>query len=220
MDSEHGRWFPPMYLYPENAAMLSNHGGLSHSNYNATDSGGYYNHTTNGVGLPGSNSDLGTPRTHNSYSLYHPESPHSPPLNSSEGIGNCPSRLYLPSSCRNQSLHPSNPSYNQSSMWPHMPSVAGSLSLPQFSSGHNSHGKEPGISPIVDVSPNYNQDEKFKLNQNTLQNYPGFPPPHLYPQHMSSDYQSSVNGVPFDMLSGIPRCRTISRSNSGKCLTS
>lgn len=215
MDSEHGRWFHPMYMYPDNGAMLPNNGGLSQS-YTSAESGGgehYYNHNTNGVGLAAGNSDLTTSRSglsgHSPY-LCHP---HSPPLNSSEGVGNCPSRLYLPNSCRSQGLHSSNPSYNQSSMWPHMTSVAGSLSLPQFPPGHNSHGKEPGIPP-VDISPNYNQDDgKFKLNQ-ALQNYPGFSP-HLYPPHMS-DYQSSVNGVPFDMLPGLPRCRTISRSNSGK----
>lgn len=217
LNTEHSRWVhQSMYpWYPaESAQMISNN--ISQNYNTSTDSGAsvYYNHTSNSIGLHASNSsDISTPRsglsTHGSSYLCHPVSPHSPPLNSSEGIGNCPSRLYLPNTCRSQgSSTPS--SYNPSSMWQHMP---GSLSLPQIPSAH----KESGMSPMVDISPNYQDETKFKLNQNNIQNYAGFPPPHLYPQHMSGgDYPPSVGGVPFDMLPGMPRCRTISRSNSGK----
>ena len=182
-NSDHNRWFHPttMYSYLESTPMLpTNNSGLSQS-YNTPESCStdhyYNNHSSNTTGLHATNSSElpTTPRSglsaHNSY-LSHP---HSPPLNSPESTGNCSSRLYLPNSCRSQNIHSSNPTYNQSSMWPHMPSVAGSLSLPQFTSGHNSHGKDSGLPPVLDVSPNYNPDEvKFKLNQNSVPNY--FPP--------------------------------------------
>lgn len=171
--------------------------------------------------------------------LCHPVSPHSPPgaAATSEGGGggsggntNCASRLYLPNGCPNRSshlnVHTPNPHGNSSSMWQHMSSIASgaTLSLPQFSSPHTPHmmkqesgvhPKDSSIPPVIDVSPHYNpEDIKFKLSQNVLQSYSGFPP-QLYPPHMTgADFVG--NGIPFEMLPGLPgRCRSISRSNSG-----
>ncbi|XP_057313942.1 trans-acting T-cell-specific transcription factor GATA-3-like [Hydractinia symbiolongicarpus] len=212
---EHARWFhPSMYLCQEPAPILSH--GLSQSY--TTEGDHYYSHpdsvahnTVTDMGRPGMTG-------HSFPSLYHP---HSPPVNSSESNTNCGSRLYLPGAgCPNRSphgsLHPPNPCGNQSSMWQHMSPVSTGpiLSLPQFSAHMKSdHGKDSTIPPEMDVSPHYAaEDIKFKLGQN-MSNYSGFPP-QLYPPHMSSvDFPGS--GVAFD-FSGIPRCRTISRSNSGE----
>lgn len=215
-NTDHSRWFhPSMYLYPDSSSMITNNtsaGGPISQPY-TTDgaSDHYYNHSTN---TPHGNDLVRQPLPGHTSFLCHPISPHSPPVNSSDGPGSCPSRLYLPNSCRtSQGLH-SNASYNQSSMWSHMTSVGGSLSLPQFSSAHHaSHIKDSTIPPPIDISPNYTSDEaKLKLNQNSLQNYPSFPP-HLYPQYGgASEYP--VGG--FDMLSGFQKCRPISRSNSAE----
>ena len=147
------------------------------------------------------------------------------------GNTNCASRLYLPNACPNRSsshlnVHTPNPhGSGGSSMWQHMTSIgsAATLSLPQFSSPHTPHmmkqesgvhPKDNSLPPVIDVSPHYNpEDIKFKLSQNVLQSYSGFPP-QLYPPHMTGDFVG--NGIPFEMLPGLPsRCRTISRSNSG-----
>lgn len=246
-NTDHSRWFhPSMYLYSDSGTtpMVANNASshvLSSQPYSTTStttdgSEHYYNHGPPppiNPTPPGSNDlsrslgstggGVGGPGGHSSF-LCHPMSPHSPPTNTPDIIGSCPSRLYLPpppnSSCRNtsQSLHSSNTSYNQSSMWPHMGgSTVGSLSLPQFSSNHGTH-KDSGLPPppsAMDNSPIYNEDTVAKMKlQNSLQNYPAFPP-HLYPQYGGSEY-STVGSTAFDMLAGFQKCRPISRSNSGK----
>ena len=247
-NTDHSRWFhPSMYLYSDSGTTpmvgnnVSNH-VLSSQPYSTTTttdvSEHYYNHGPPPPPInptpPGSNDlsrslgstggSIGGPGGGHSSFLCHPMSPHSPPTNTPDVIGSCPSRLYLPpppnSSCRNpsQSLHSSNTSYNQSSMWPHMSgSTVGSLSLPQFSSNHGPH-KDSGLPPppsAMDNSPIYNEDTLAKMKlQNSLQNYPTFPP-HLYPQYGGSEY-STVGSTAFDMLAGFQKCRPISRSNSGK----
>ncbi|XP_066913476.1 transcription factor GATA-3-like isoform X2 [Clytia hemisphaerica] len=222
-NTDHSRWFhPSMYLYQDSSAALAantNPSALSQPYGNDGSAGEhYYNHTPVNPGSGGGHTnDISRPLNGHSSFLCHPVSPHSPPTNTSENIGSCSSRLYLPpNSCRSaQGVH-SNTSYNQSSMWSHMTSV-GSLSLPQFSSAHNhsSHNtKESPITSALDNSPIYNADDpKLKL-QNSLQNYPSFPP-HLYPQYGGSEY-SSVGATAFDMLTGFPKCRPISRSNSAE----
>ena len=238
-NTDHSRWFhPSMYLYSDSgtAPMVANNASshvLSSQPYSTVTDGSehYYDHAPPPINPPGAN-DLarslaagggGAGGGHSSF-LCHPMSPHSPPSNTSDVIGSCPSRFYLPpppnSSCRNssQSLHSSNISYNQSSMWPHMSgSVTGSLSLPQFSSNHGVH-KDSSLPPphsAMDNSPIYNEDTVAKMKlQNSFQNYTTFPP-HLYPQYGGSEY-STVGSTAFDMLAGFQKCRPISRSNSGK----
>jgi len=218
---DHSRWFhPSMYLYPDSTAMIANNSNGITQPYapDVPTADHYYNHSTANGG--GHTNDLSRPPLtgHGGGSGYlcHPVSPHSPPINPTENVGSCSSRLYMPNSCRNTpGLHSSNVSYNQSTIWPYT-SVAGSLSLPQFSSAAHSvaHMKESTMP--VDMSPTYNtapDDPKLKLNQNTMQNFSPFPP-HLYPQYGAPDY-SSVGATAFDMLAGFQKCRTISRSNSG-----
>ena len=229
--ADHSRWFhPSMYLYQEANSVLPS--GLSHQSYNNESGGHYYSHPDSG-GHNSSVSDMSRSSigSHSSFHpLCHPVSPHSPPTNTSEGNTNCASRLYLPNGCPNRTshlnLHTPNPCGNSSSMWQHMTSIASgaTLSLPQFSSAHThmmkqEHPKDSSIPPVIDVSPHYNPDDiKFKLSQNVLQSYSGFPP-QLYPPHMTGA-EFVGNGIPFDMLPGLPRCRTISRSNSGMSLSS
>lgn len=242
--ADHSRWFhPSMYLYQDSNSVLPS--GLSHQSYSNESPGGgtggggggghYYSHPDSGSGHNSSVSDMNrsSVNSHSSsfHPLCHPVSPHSPPTNTSEGNTNCASRLYLPNGCPNRSsnlnLHTPNPCGNSStSMWQHMSSIGSgaTLSLPHFSSSAHSHmmkqehPKDSSIPPVIDVSPHYNPDDiKFKLSQNVLsQTYSGFPP-QLYPPHMAGG-EFVGNGIPFDMLPGLPRCRTISRSNSGKCL--
>jgi len=200
-------------------------------------------HTSSAASVNGSTnndmnrSSVGPPHGSSFHPLCHPVSPHSPPaVTSSESNTNCASRLYLPNGCPNRSSHlnvhtpNAHAGGNSSSMWNHMSSItsaATSLSLPQFSSPHTPHmmKQEPGVAgvhpkdspipPVIDVSPHYNpEDIKFKLGQNVLQSYSGFPP-QLYPPHMAgADFVG--NGIPFEMLPGLPsRCRSISRSGPG-----
>lgn len=210
MSGDHSRWFhPSMYpLYPESSQHLISNGipptpsGQSYSNENH-----YYNNHQDGA-------------PHSSYHpLCHPISPHSPPsINSTDSNTNCGSRLYLPNGCASRGSHysTSNTPNNSSSMWQHISSPPSTLSLPQYQSSHimkvEDHSK--GLGTGMDSS-HYNPDDlKFKLSQNPLQNYSGFSP-QLYGSHLNNT-DFGPNG--FDMMTGLPRCRTSSRSNSGKCI--
>lgn len=222
MATDHSRWFhQTMYpLYPESTqpVIQPSNGGIPPpiQSYGGNENNHYYNHQD-------------TQPVHSSFHpLCHP-SPHSPPtINSSDSNTNCGSRLYLPpnsSSCLSRNshynMHSSNQCNNSSSIWQHpINSPPVPLSLPQFQSPYSMKNEDNKGGLSLDASSHYNPDDlKFKLSQNQFQGYSNFPAP-LYPPHMSN---GDFGGNTFDMLTGLPRCRTGSRSNSGEskyCLRS
>ena len=227
-------------IYSESPGGMSGAGIGNSSQSYTTDAADHY-HSYNHESPVSNNTEWARAAmaAHNPYhaSLCHPVSPHhTSPVNTPDGSPNCGSRLYLPSSvsCSSRTSHPSlhlpiscsNPASMWHSSFPQhimsqSPSATGStLNLPQFSSTPNSHThgipnlktEAPMGPPALESSPHYQDDFKLKLTQSSM-GYPGFPP-QLYPPHIGGS-EFLTNSLMFDMATGMPRCRTGSRSNSG-----